>query len=221
MLEKTSSRRALKRIQDDSASLHLLRDAASFSSQCNDSLSKLSVTFAFDRQLLGTKVYDRVFRKTLKRVIHEQQTTTNHRRDITTTLYRSKKLSKRNEIKVLLFGDREAEHALLTEMLKTLKQVSKEQHDHEHCIIKIGTMRLFARIFNTLSVPSIEIEPEAIEFGKGLCQKISEHDLRFWFDNGILDLKAACFLEKSLRNPLIQQICDDTWSQSDYEDVNR
>lgn len=56
----------MSRVENDSASLCVLRDSASFSSRWSDNLSKLSLRFEFDKELFASSVYDRVFRKTVR-----------------------------------------------------------------------------------------------------------------------------------------------------------
>jgi len=66
LLEKSSSRKAFKQIKDDSSSLYVNGDAASFYSRCTNNLSKISMVFQFDRELFVSKVYERALRGSLK-----------------------------------------------------------------------------------------------------------------------------------------------------------
>jgi guanine nucleotide-binding protein G(i) subunit alpha len=59
MLEKTSTRKIFKRFKDDTSSLYIQRDSASFYSRYADNLSKIPKTFEFDRELFISKVYEK------------------------------------------------------------------------------------------------------------------------------------------------------------------
>ena len=52
----------MNQVRDDSSSLFALRDSVSVLSRYTDALSKLSLVFAFDAKILGTKVYQRIVR---------------------------------------------------------------------------------------------------------------------------------------------------------------
>ncbi|KAJ4288572.1 Guanine nucleotide-binding protein alpha-2 subunit [Kalmusia sp. IMI 367209] len=62
MLERPKSRRVLERARDSSSSLIVYRDLASISSKSTDNLSKVSMMFGFDQELLSSKVYGRLLR---------------------------------------------------------------------------------------------------------------------------------------------------------------
>lgn len=65
MLERTAVRRSFRKIERDSASLLVLRDSSSFRSSYTDTLSKLSIVFAFDAQILASRIYHRAFQSNL------------------------------------------------------------------------------------------------------------------------------------------------------------
>jgi hypothetical protein len=73
LLEKSSSRKVFKRVEDDTASLYVHRDTASLYSRCTDTLSKISIVFNFDHDLFITKVYERALRGSLKASLRRQQ----------------------------------------------------------------------------------------------------------------------------------------------------
>ena len=68
-LEKASTRKVLNRLEDDAASLIVLRDSFSIRTRCSlsSNFSKLSYTFRFDPEILGSKVYMRWSRDNMKR----------------------------------------------------------------------------------------------------------------------------------------------------------
>ncbi len=118
MLEKTSTRKIFKRVEDDTSSLYVQRDSSSIYSRCNDNLSRISKIFEFDRELFISKVYEKALRGSLK------DTVENIRREqlqfrVTVTLKEIKRnefverelkerASKmRKECNVLLLGDRD------------------------------------------------------------------------------------------------------------------
>ncbi|KAH7089620.1 hypothetical protein FB567DRAFT_590429 [Paraphoma chrysanthemicola] len=77
LLERPRSRTVLQRVKDDSASLLVQRDSASFMTHLSDNLSKISLVFTFDQEIFSSDVYHRVFRGTfkkgLRRLHHAQQ----------------------------------------------------------------------------------------------------------------------------------------------------
>ncbi|OBT50402.1 hypothetical protein VE04_09602 [Pseudogymnoascus sp. 24MN13] len=66
VLEKSSTRRVIKRVKDDASSLYVQRDSMSIYSRCTDNLSKISKMFEFDRELFVSKVYEKALRGSLK-----------------------------------------------------------------------------------------------------------------------------------------------------------
>ena len=76
LLEQSSTRKVLRQIEIDSASLFVNRDTASFISNWTDNLSKLSATFSFDRELFVSKVYERALRGSVKEALRQQQSDT-------------------------------------------------------------------------------------------------------------------------------------------------
>jgi len=74
LLEKSSTRKVIRRIENDTESLIVHRDTASLLSRHTDRLSKISVVFPFDGELFISRVYDRVIRGSLKEALRRQQT---------------------------------------------------------------------------------------------------------------------------------------------------
>jgi hypothetical protein len=69
LLEKSSTRKVIRRVKDDTSSLYVQCDSLSLHSrvsQCSDTLSKMSKTFEFDRELFISKVYERIHEKVLR-----------------------------------------------------------------------------------------------------------------------------------------------------------
>lgn len=77
MLEKSSTRKAFRRVEKDTGSLFVHRDTASLFSRYSDNLSKLSISFEFDHELFVSKIYGRVFRGSVKESLQRQQGITN------------------------------------------------------------------------------------------------------------------------------------------------
>jgi hypothetical protein len=69
-LEQKSTRAVFRKVETDSASLIVLRDASSSRSVVSDTLSKLSWVFGFDKELRSSKVYDRAWRNNLRKYRH-------------------------------------------------------------------------------------------------------------------------------------------------------
>jgi guanine nucleotide-binding protein G(i) subunit alpha len=72
LLEKSSTRKTIQRMKDDTSSLYVQRDSTSINSrvsQFTDTLSKISRSFEFDRELFSTKVYGSAFRGSLKHTV--------------------------------------------------------------------------------------------------------------------------------------------------------
>ena len=70
-MQRQKTRKVLKRAQADSISLYVQRDTSSISSKWTDNLSKISRVF--DSNVFSTKVYERVFRGSVKDALKQQQ----------------------------------------------------------------------------------------------------------------------------------------------------
>ncbi|KAG8525553.1 uncharacterized protein KY384_009197 [Bacidia gigantensis] len=109
LLEKSSTRKLFGQTENDSASLIVHRDSLSFSSPFSDNLSKLSRIFPFDRELFTSKVYEQVFRGSLKATLRRHRTDSmlvearERSEAIDRHLKRDEETSRREE-KVLLIG---------------------------------------------------------------------------------------------------------------------
>jgi hypothetical protein len=73
LLEKSNTRKVLRRIENDTESLIVHRDTASLLSHCTDSLSKISIVFPFDCELFISRAYDKVIRGSMKEALRRQQ----------------------------------------------------------------------------------------------------------------------------------------------------
>ncbi|EXJ67286.1 guanine nucleotide-binding protein subunit alpha, other [Cladophialophora psammophila CBS 110553] len=122
LLEKSSTRNVLRRMELDSASLLVHRDSASLISQWTDNLSKLSAIFSFDRELFVSKIYERAFRGSIKESLRRQQGDTQAK-------VRSQAIDRgleqdsrrlRRECKVLLLGTRESGKSEIVTRWKSL-----------------------------------------------------------------------------------------------------
>ena len=71
LLQESKTRKDIGLMKLDSASLFVHRDSSSFISRWSDNLSKISLCFGFDRELFGTRVYERVFRGAVKASIRK------------------------------------------------------------------------------------------------------------------------------------------------------
>ncbi|KAL4884618.1 hypothetical protein BJY04DRAFT_215081 [Aspergillus karnatakaensis] len=72
LLVRSSSRKVLRQINADTASLMVHRDTSSVATQMTENMSKLSVTFSFDREIFASSVYGRFFRGLTKRVVRSR-----------------------------------------------------------------------------------------------------------------------------------------------------
>ena len=72
-------------VELDSASLYAHHDSSSFFSKCSDNLSKFSTQFNFDRELFVTKVYEKVFRSSVKDSLVQQHSLVQERNDTVST----------------------------------------------------------------------------------------------------------------------------------------
>ncbi|QMW27037.1 G-protein alpha subunit-domain-containing protein [Aspergillus flavus] len=73
LLVRSSSRKVLRQMNLDSASLIVHRDTDSIATQITDHLSKLSFSFSFDREVFTSNVYERFFRGLTRRVLRYPQ----------------------------------------------------------------------------------------------------------------------------------------------------
>jgi hypothetical protein len=84
LLEKSSTRKMIRRVKDDTSSLYIQCDSMSLHSrvsQCSDTLSKMSKTFEFDRELFISKAYERIHEKILRGSRHNTAQTLRRRKD--------------------------------------------------------------------------------------------------------------------------------------------
>jgi hypothetical protein len=73
ILLNSSTRKAICRVEKDSASLIVHRDAGSMHTSYTDNLSKLSAVFTFDGELFTSKIYERAFRVSLKDLLRQRR----------------------------------------------------------------------------------------------------------------------------------------------------
>ncbi|KAL4784386.1 G-protein alpha subunit-domain-containing protein [Aspergillus varians] len=74
LLERSSSQKILRQTNLDSASLMAQYDTNSIASQFTDTLSRLSLSFSFDREIFTSNVYERFFRGLTKRHLDDSHT---------------------------------------------------------------------------------------------------------------------------------------------------
>ena len=114
----------MKRIKDDSSSLYVHHDTSSILNYYTDRLSKLSVMFAFDRELLSTVIYQRVLRGSMKEIIRQKQADVRFAQrsvEIEKSLRVSRKHSYR-EVKILLAGDCRTKQTVLADFWTVPRQ---------------------------------------------------------------------------------------------------
>lgn len=127
MLEKTSTRRIIKRVKDDASSLYVQRDSTSIYSRCTDNLSKISKMFEFDRELFVSKVYEKALRASLKDTVEnirqKQQRSgvrvSRNERDRGMIIERDIEqhaVKMRREARVLLLGERQCVQVFIKNM---------------------------------------------------------------------------------------------------------
>lgn len=73
ILLKASTRKAIQRVEKDSASLIVHRDSGSVRTSYTDNMSKLSAVFAFDMELFTSKIYERAFRASFKDFLRQRR----------------------------------------------------------------------------------------------------------------------------------------------------
>lgn len=124
MLEKSSTRKLIRRMEIDTASLVVHRDTDSFITQMTDNLSKLSAVFTFDHELFVSKVYERALRGSVKKSLKIQQEYPDPRKRSQAIDYElwNDKLRSRKECKVLLFGDESSGKDQLVNQMKIAYQ---------------------------------------------------------------------------------------------------
>ena len=132
ILEEADARSVFEQVKDDSSSLFGLRDSSSFFSRYTDKLSRLSMIFPFDKEVLSSNVYQRVLRGSLKERIRQQQGSGRGTKDekpkqnwreirmrneqIEDQLRRDR-MSQRNEVPILFTGHQQAVQDVLNCLL--------------------------------------------------------------------------------------------------------
>jgi hypothetical protein len=178
MLEKSSTRKVLRRVEIDSASLFVHRDTASLISQCTDNLSKLSAVFSFDRELFVSKVYERALRGSVKEALRRQQGDTQARMRSQAIDRRLEEDSKRlrRELKVLLLGSRESGKDEIVKQWKIL-------HQNGYTAEELALYRL--TIYNNVidcakaligAMKQFEIHPER-ELNRAYCEFLLDYSI--------------------------------------------
>ena len=178
MLDKSNTRKVIKQVRDDSSSLYVHRDAMSFRSYYTDSLSKLSLTFTFDRILLGSDVYQRIFRGSLKESLRQKQFEVQSwkKNSEIEKLLRSSRQQSLQEIKVLLAGDCETRQSVLASILDGYGFVSTKDSS-EWCgrVKRLAVARLSMLIDYMASAETLPegVDPDGT---KALYQRIAACD---------------------------------------------
>lgn len=163
MLEKSSSRKAIQRVKDDSSSLYVHRGSTSLRSTCTDKLSKISREFQFDRELFTSRVYERAVRSSLKRTLEHWKDNTGARK---AAGQRSSQSSLRLRISeevynVLLFGD-------------TAQLMDGMEGD-----FVLDDPRLVLTYKNEIEYATVQILEEVYDFISDLIPELDEETVRY------------------------------------------
>jgi hypothetical protein len=178
LLEKSSSRKVLRQVEIDSASLFVHRDTASLISQWTDNLSKLSAVFSFDRELFVSKVYERVLRGSVKEALRRQQGDTQAR-------VRSQAIDRglevdsrqlRRECKVLLLGSDESGK---NEIVKQWKIVHQNGYTAEE--LALYRLTIYQNVVDCAkaligAMKEFEIHPEQ-ELNRAYCEFLLDYSV--------------------------------------------
>lgn len=145
LLRDSKTRKVIGRVELDSASLFVHRDSSSFISRWSDNLSKFSIRFDFDRELFVTKVYEKVFRGSVKDSLLRQHGLTRQENNKVSTKQQTPAMSReeiqakrrsqaidrtleedsrrlRRECKVLLLGTAESGKGEIVKQMKIIHQ---------------------------------------------------------------------------------------------------
>ena len=156
MLEKSSTRNVMKQVKDDSSSLYALRDSASLLSYCTDRLSRLSMVFAFDREVLSSRIYQRVIRGSLKDSIRQRQADTRLAAQATQVQgdpdHSTPTDYKENfkELNILFIGEYEVRESILARMLTVHGPASREKCSEWRHRVKSLAKTGFMEIYHAL-----------------------------------------------------------------------
>ena len=174
MLEKSSTRKVLRRMEIDTASLVVHRDTDSFITRMTDNLSNLSAVFTFDRELFVSKVYERALRGSVKESLRIQQGDPKARK-------RSQAIDRelesdsrrlRRECKLLLLGD----DSSAEQLVKQIKIIHQNGYTREE--LMMYRLTIYKNVIDSiksliLAMRQFEIEPEN-EANRKLCDLLMD-----------------------------------------------
>jgi len=171
LLEKSSSRKIFKRVKDDSPSLYVHRDTASFHSRCTDNLSKISMVFAFDRELFLSDIYERVLRGSLKESLRRQQADVKSTKTIDLAL-KAEERRQRRECKVLVLGGPESGAETLMKQMKIHYGYSTEELFSYRDVVRSGVLKAMRAVMEHLR--GIELDDKNMNYVKIILQETEE-----------------------------------------------
>ena len=173
VLEKYSTRKVMKRTRDDSSSLYVLQDTTSLLSRCTDGLSKLSLIFPFDKELLNTGVYQRILRSSLKESIRRQRAHVglpwSKPRPYSAWTEQESRNSLRgviapvHEVRILLAGERSARECLVANLLDSYRPMSTEECSQWREWVEYCCMFTFRNVFEALKdspMPTTQVDAD-------------------------------------------------------------
>lgn len=224
LLERSSTRKALRRVRNDSAflivhhdtdsrrvrndsaSLIVHRDTDSLISRMTDSLSKLSIIFSFDQELFISKVYEWAFRGSLKETLRQQQDDPEARK-------RSRAIDRhivedsrclRREYKALLLGDMDGKK----EFMKTIMAF---RNDYSADELESYRLTIFKNVIDCAkdlitAMRHFEIHPEQ-ELNRAYCDFLLEYSIDTDFKKP-LEAKVSEAISSIWQDPCIPKILE-------------
>jgi hypothetical protein len=207
LLEKSSSRKVLRQVEIDSASLFVHRDTASLISQWTDNLSKLSAVFSFDRELFISKIYERVLRGSVKEALRRQQGDTQARRS--QAIDRRLEVDSgqlRRECKVLLFG---SDDSGKDEMVKQWKILHQKGYTAEE--LALYRLIIYKNVIDCAkalisAMKQFEIHPEQ-ELNRAYCEFLLDYSVDPDLDQP-LETKVGEAISSIWQDPCIPKILE-------------
>ena len=163
----------MKRIKDDSSSLYVNRDAASLLSCCTDRLSKLSMVFAFDKELLRTDIYQRILRGSLKEMIRQKQA------DVRLSKRNAKvRLIHQQERRILLAGEWQSKQAVFADALDSYEPISLEERTKwRKKVKKLFVARLQTVIEAVTDAANVESQQIDLDCARDLLIELTRNDI--------------------------------------------
>jgi len=192
VLQKSSTRKTLRRVRDDTSSLYVQDDSASLRSQWTGKLSNFSKVFDFDRELFVSKVYENVIRTFMKpqsafkmndtlTIPHHQppaaESWTSHDQKLR-SLHIDRQLAEeakllRREVKIVLLGDRDHAQTFAKQMkIIHMGGFTTEELQEYQAVVRSDLRDIMEVIDSVIQQSNIEMDDITLHQARDLSREL-------------------------------------------------